>query len=53
MRRWLQGFAYQTTISWLIFALTGIIAFIIATATVIIQSYRASAKNPIDALRYE
>jgi len=53
MRRWLQGYAYQTTISWLIFILTGIIAFIIATASVIIQSYRASAKNPIDALRYE
>ena len=53
MRRWLQGFAYQTTISWLIFVLTGIIAFIIATASVIIQSYRASTKNPVDALRYE
>lgn len=53
MRKWLQGFAYQTDFSWLIFILTGIIAFIIATASVITQSYKASAKNPADALRYE
>jgi putative ABC transport system permease protein len=53
MRKWLQGFAYQSTISWVIFALTGIIAFIIAISSVIIQSYRASSKNPLDALRYE
>lgn len=53
MRRWLQGFAYQTTVSWLIFALTGIIAFLIAVGSVIFQSYRASAKNPVDSLRYE
>jgi putative ABC transport system permease protein len=53
MGRWLQGFAYQTTFGWLIFILTGIIAFIIATGSVITQSYRASVKNPVDALRYE
>jgi ABC-type antimicrobial peptide transport system permease subunit len=33
--------------------MTGFIAFIIATASVIAQSYRASTKNPVDALRYE
>lgn len=53
MHKWLQGFAYQTTISWLIFVLTGIIAFIIATVSVVTQSYKASTKNPADALRYE
>jgi putative ABC transport system permease protein len=53
MGKWLQGFAYQTTFGWLIFILTGIIAFIIATASVITQSYKASTKNPADALRYE
>jgi putative ABC transport system permease protein len=53
MRKWLQGFAYQTTFSGWLFVLTGMIAFIIATASVITQSYRASTKNPVDALRYE
>ncbi len=53
MHKWLQGFAYQTTISWSAFVLTGIIAFIIATVSVITQSYKAATKNPVDALRYE
>ena len=53
MRKWLQGFTYQTTVSWTVFAVTGIIAFIIATASVIPQSYKAAIKNPVDALRYE
>jgi putative ABC transport system permease protein len=53
MHKWLQGFAYQATFSWLIFVLTGIIAFLIATGSVITQSYRAATKNPVDALRYE
>jgi putative ABC transport system permease protein len=53
MNKWLQGFASQTTFSWLIYIVTGISAFIIATASVIAQSYRASTKNPADVLRYE
>ena len=53
MRRWIQGFAYQSTISWTIFALTGVIAFVIATVSVIAQSYKASSKNPVETLRYE
>jgi putative ABC transport system permease protein len=53
MRKWIQGFAYQSTFSLMIFILTGVIAFIIATASVLIQSYRAATKNPVDALRYE
>lgn len=53
MNKWLQGFAYHTTINWLILVLTGIIAFIIASVSIMTQSYRASTMNPVDALRYE
>ena len=53
MMKWLQGFAYQTTIDWWIFVLTGVIAFIISFVSVITQSYRAATKNPVDALMYE
>jgi putative ABC transport system permease protein len=53
MNKWLQGFAYQTNLSWKIFVLTGLIAFIIAAASVMSQSYRAATKNPADTLRYE
>lgn len=50
---WLQGFAYQTTISWWIFLLTGIIAFVISVVSVITQTYGAAVRNPVEALRYE
>ncbi len=53
MNKWLQGFASQTNISWVIFVLTGFITFIIATVSVITQSYRAATINPVDSLRYE
>lgn len=53
MDRWLEGFAYQTTVSWWIFLLTGSIAFAIAVVSVIMQTYKAATKNPVEALRYE
>jgi putative ABC transport system permease protein len=53
MNKWLESFAYKTNLSWWIFALAGIIASLIALLTVSIQSWRASSKNPIEALRYE
>jgi putative ABC transport system permease protein len=53
MNKWLQGFAYQTSINWWVFVMTGAIAFIISIASVIVQSYRAATKNPVEALMYE
>jgi putative ABC transport system permease protein len=53
MHKWLQTFAYRTELSWWIFFLAGIIAFIIALLTVSWQSWRAATRNPVEALRYE
>ena len=53
MNKWLEGFAYKTTISWWIFVLAGITALIIALLTVSWQSFRAAIANPVDALRDE
>ncbi|MDC0584489.1 ABC transporter permease [Bacteroidales bacterium] len=53
IRKWLENFAYQTPISWWIFALAGAIALIIALVTVSWHSWRAANRNPIEALRYE
>jgi putative ABC transport system permease protein len=50
---WLQNFAYRTSLSWWIFAATGLITFAIALITVSWQSYRAASKNPVESLRYE
>ena len=53
MNKWLQNFAYKTTLSWWIFALAGLLALGIALITVSWQSWRAAVRNPVEALRYE
>jgi len=53
MSKWLESFAYKTALSWWIFALSGLAALIIALLTVSIQSWKASMRNPVEALRYE
>ena len=53
MNKWLENFAYKTTISWWIFALAGLLALGIALLTVSWQSWRAATRNPVEALRYE
>ena len=53
MNKWLEGFAYKTTMSWWIFALAGISALVIALLTVSWQSFRAAVTNPVESLRDE
>jgi len=53
MDKWLENFAYKTTLSWWIFALAGVLALGIALLTVSWQSWRAATRNPVEALRYE
>jgi putative ABC transport system permease protein len=53
MDKWLESFAYKTTLSWWIFALAGLLALGIALLTVSWQSWRAAMRNPVEALRYE
>ena len=53
MNRWLQDFAYRTTLSPWIFAVAGVLALIIAWLTVSYQSVKAAMTNPVNALRYE
>ncbi|WP_025864018.1 ABC transporter permease [Prolixibacter bellariivorans] len=53
MNKWLENFAYKTSLSWWIFALAGILALGIALLTVSWQSWRAATRNPVEALRYE
>ncbi len=51
--RWLENFAYQTDISWWLFALAGLITMSVALLTVSIQAYWVASRNPTDSLRYE
>ncbi|MCG6189795.1 ABC transporter permease [Maribellus maritimus] len=53
MNKWLENFAYKTSLSWWVFALAGVLALGIALLTVSWQSWRAATRNPVEALRYE
>lgn len=53
MHKWLENFAYKTSLNWWIFALAGALALGIALLTVGWQSWRAATRNPVEALRYE
>ncbi|MBN2634806.1 MAG: FtsX-like permease family protein, partial [Prolixibacteraceae bacterium] len=53
MNKWLESFAYKTTLSWWVFALAGLLALGIALLTVSWQSWRAATRNPVESLRYE
>jgi putative ABC transport system permease protein len=53
VNKWLENFAYRTTISWWIFVLTGLLSYIVAMLAIVYQSYRAAAANPADTLRDE
>ena len=53
MNDWLQDFAYRIDIGWWMFALAGLIAVIIAAATVSFQAIKAAIANPTKSLRTE
>jgi putative ABC transport system permease protein len=53
MTRWLADYAYRTAIHWWVFAITGIVALLVALLTVSIQAVRAALSNPVQTLRSE
>ncbi len=53
MSRWLESFAYQTKLSWWVFAISGLLTVIIVLGTVSWVTYRAARRNPVESLRYE
>lgn len=53
MSKWLEDFAYKTTISWWIFLFAGSIAIFIALLTVSFHAVKAATANPVKSLRME
>ena len=51
MNRWLQGFAYRTSVRWWMPLAAGGVALLIALLTVSTQSIRAAIANPVKSLR--
>jgi putative ABC transport system permease protein len=53
LRGWLEGYAYRISLNPLYFVGAGVVALVIAWATVIVHAAHVAKANPIHALRYE
>jgi putative ABC transport system permease protein len=53
MHRWLQDFAYRTSMPWWIYVVAGVAAVVIALLTISYQAIRAATANPVESLRVE
>lgn len=53
MNRWLDGFAYPVTISWLTFTIALLASLLIALLTVSYQALKTAWMKPVKSLRYE
>lgn len=53
MHNWLQNFAYRIDISVWVFTSAGLLALIVAMATISFQSIKAAIANPVKSLRTE
>lgn len=51
--KWLQEFAYRINIGWVVFAVAGVAAILIALITVSFQAIKAAMANPVKSLRTE
>ena len=53
VNRWLRDYAYRVSVSWWVFILAGVMALVIALATVSFLALKAGRANPIKSLRTE
>ena len=53
MGKWLRNFAYKADLSLYLFALSGLLALVIAAATISYQTIKAARANPVNSLKYE
>ncbi|HEY4206078.1 MAG TPA: ABC transporter permease [Puia sp.] len=53
MHKWLQDFAYRTSINWTVFALATGAASVTALVTISLQAIKAALANPVKSLRTE
>ncbi|WP_143304675.1 ABC transporter permease [Chitinophaga vietnamensis] len=53
MNKWLQDFAYRIQIQWWMFVITGVIAVLIALATISVQAVKAALAKPVNSLKAE
>ncbi|HNN70417.1 MAG TPA: ABC transporter permease [Ferruginibacter sp.] len=53
MDKWLQDYPYHVNIHWYVFAIAGLLSFLISVLTVSYQAIKAAVANPVKSLRTE
>lgn len=53
MNRWLEHFAYRTSLGWWVFITGDLLVLLITLMTVSFQAVKAALTNPVETLRYE
>ncbi len=53
INNWLQSYQYRISINWWVFVVAGVLAMVIALATVSFQAIKAALTNPVKSLRSE
>jgi ABC-type antimicrobial peptide transport system permease subunit len=53
LHKWLESYQYRVNINWWVFAVAGVLAMMIALATVSFQAIKAALTNPVKSLRSE
>ena len=51
--KWLENFAYKTTLSWWMFAASGATLLLIAFIVLGLRTVKAATANPVNSLRSE
>ena len=51
--KWLENYAYRTSVNWWMFALCGVAMLLIALVTLSVQTIKAAIANPVKSLRTE
>ncbi len=53
IQKWMENFAYKTTVSPAIFFLAALFSLMVALLSVSLKSLRTARRSPVDILRYE
>jgi hypothetical protein len=53
MNDWLQDFVYRTSLSWWVFAATGVGMLAVAMLILSVRTIKSAVGNPVEALRTE
>ena len=53
MKDWLQDYPDRVQLDPMVFVISTLLAFIIASVTVVLRVYQAASSNPVNSLRYE